>query len=35
MKNHREKIYQDIYDQIKTEFKGYKIAITLDVDTSD
>ena len=31
----REKIYQDIYDVVQKEFKGYKIAITLDVDMSD
>lgn len=31
----REKIYQAIYDQIEQAFKGYKINITLDVDTSD
>jgi len=31
----REEIYREIYDQIRDEFKGYKVAITLDVDTSD
>lgn len=31
----REEIYRDIYNQVQKEFKGYKIAITLDVDTSD
>ena len=31
----REKIYRDIYDEVKTEFKEYKIMITLDVDMSD
>ena len=29
------KIYQDIYDKIKQLFDGYKINITLDIDTSD
>lgn len=31
----RERIYREIYDQIKKEFGGYKIAVTLDLDTSD
>lgn len=31
----REKIYQDIYDEIQKDFEGYKINITLDVDASD
>ncbi|MBR3257348.1 cation transporter [Candidatus Saccharibacteria bacterium] len=31
----REKIYNHIYDELKSLFKGYKINITLDVDTSD
>ncbi len=31
----REKIYQDAYDAVQAEFTDYKIAITLDVDTSD
>lgn len=31
----REKIYREIYDEIRAEFKGYKINITLDVDASD
>lgn len=31
----REKIYQDIYDAVQKEFKGYKITIILDVDISD
>ncbi|MBR0465826.1 cation transporter [Candidatus Saccharibacteria bacterium] len=31
----REKNYQDIYDAVQKEFKGYKITITLDVDASD
>ena len=31
----REEIYRDIYDQVQKEFKGYKIAITLDIDISD
>ena len=33
-KNH-EQIYRDIYDETQTEFKEYKINITLDIDTSD
>ena len=31
----REKIYQEIYDQIQSKFKEYKIMITLDIDISD
>ena len=31
----REKIYQEIYDKVQSEFKGYTINITLDVDMSD
>lgn len=31
----REKIYQEIYDQVQEELKEYKITITLDVDASD
>ncbi len=31
----REKIYQEIYDEIQKLFENYKISITLDVDISD
>ncbi len=31
----REEVYQEIYDEVQKEFKGYKVAITLDVDVSD
>ena len=31
----REKIYQDIYDEVQAEFKDYKVSIALDVDVSD
>ncbi|MBR2839892.1 cation transporter [Candidatus Saccharibacteria bacterium] len=31
----REEIYREIYDEIRKEFKGYKVSITLDVDASD
>ena len=30
-----EKIYREIYDEIQKELDGYKISITLDIDTSD
>lgn len=31
----REEVYKQIYDEIKSKFKDYKINITLDVDMSD
>ena len=31
----REKVYQEIYDEVHNKFKGYKISITLDIDSSD
>lgn len=31
----REEIYREIYDQVRAEFKEYKVNITLDVDVSD
>ena len=31
----REKVYQEIYDEVHNKFKGYKISITLDIDISD
>lgn len=31
----REEIYSAIYDSVRKQYKGYKINITLDVDTSD
>ena len=33
--NNREEIYGSIYSEVQKKFKGYKIQITLDVDTSD
>ena len=31
----REELYRKIYDEVKNEYKGYKLNITLDVDISD
>ncbi len=31
----REKVYQEIYDEVQKKYKDYKIDITLDVDVSD
>lgn len=31
----RNKLYQEIYDEIQNEYKDYKINMTLDVDVSD
>ena len=31
----REKIYQEIYDEIRQKYKEYKLSITLDIDVSD
>ena len=31
----REKVYGEIYDEVKSKYKDYKISITLDVDISD
>lgn len=31
----RNKLYQKILNEIKNEYKGYRINLTLDVDVSD
>ena len=31
----REEVYQKIYDEVNSEYKDYKIDITLDIDVSD
>ena len=31
----REEVYKEIYDEVQSKYKEYKIDITLDVDTSD
>ncbi len=31
----REEVYQEIYDEIQSKYKDYKISITLDIDISD
>ncbi len=31
----REIVYKEIYDQVKEKYDGYKIIMTLDIDTSD
>ena len=31
----REKIYQEIYDEIRQKYKEYKLSITIDIDVSD
>ncbi len=33
--NNREEIYKEIYDEIQSKYKDYKINITLDIDISD
>jgi len=31
----KEKLYKEIYDEVKSKYKDYKIIITLDIDISD
>ena len=31
----KEEIYRKIYDEVKKEYKDYKISITLDIDISN
>ena len=31
----REEVYKQIYDEVKSKYKDYKISITLDIDISD
>ncbi len=31
----REEVYKEIYDEVKNNYNGYKIDITLDIDVSD
>ena len=35
MDNQREKVYEQIVNEIQKKYKDYKISITLDVDISD
>lgn len=35
MDNQREKVYEQIVNEIQEKYKDYKISITLDVDISD
>ena len=31
----REEVYNEIYDEVQSEYKDYNVSITLDVDISD
>ena len=35
MKDNREEVYKEIYDEIKKKYKDYEIHIKLDIDVSD
>ena len=35
MKNNREKVYKEIYEEVENKYKDYEIDITLDIDISD
>ena len=35
VKNNREKVYKEIYEEVENKYKDYEIDITLNIDISD
>ena len=35
MKDNREEVYKQVFDEVQEKYKDYKLDIALDIDTSD